>query len=73
MDKQFFHHVAYDHNFVDAKLFYRFLGDDDKETLNATHGTYLFLFYVYFLFTVLLTLSQCPVAIPSLQQKSLNS
>lgn len=38
-DKQFFHHVTNDHHFEDARLFYRFIGDDEKTTLNTDHGT----------------------------------
>lgn len=33
--KQFFHHVTFDHEFSDANLFYRLLGDGYTRALNA--------------------------------------
>ena len=34
-EKQFFHHVTFDHEFKDANLFYRLLGDGFTRALNA--------------------------------------
>ena len=33
--RHFIHHVTHDHDFEDAHLFYRFLGDDKTKALNG--------------------------------------
>ena len=33
--RHFIHHVTHDHDFEDAYLFYRFLGDDKSKALNG--------------------------------------
>jgi len=33
--RHFIHHVTHDHDFEDAYLFYRFLGDDKTKALNG--------------------------------------
>ena len=35
LQRHFIHHVTHDHDFEDAYLFYRFLGDDKTKALNG--------------------------------------